>query len=255
MSNFAPRRSRGPAFPDLPPTLQPCAVLAAAPPPDALRTALLSSLIYSLLGGGIVALASLAPPIVAVIVPPTSDPGRVVEFDGPPLERPVSRPASPPAANPAENTSMEAASPVQNLPPETAPAGLSTLDRSREVPVGPPGLPGAVLGGGTVPGAASDGASAGQAVHDFSGSAPTVLRRVDPVYPGLALRSRVQGTVVLMMVVDDQGVPMQVRVLDGHPALQEAALQAARQWRFEPARFDGQPVAASFRLTLNFRLR
>lgn len=255
MSNFAPRRSRGPVFPDLPPTLQPCAVLAAAPPPDALRTALLSSLIYSLLGGGIVALASLAPPLVEVIVPPTSDPGRVVEFDGPPIERPVTRQASPPAAAPAGTASTETALPVQNLPPETAPAGLSILDRSREVPAGPPGLPGTGQEGGSAPGVAPFGASSGRAVHDFTGSAPAILRRVDPVYPGLALRSRVQGTVVLMMVVDDQGVPMQVRVLEGHPALQEAALQAARQWRFEPARFDGQPVAASFRLTLNFRLR
>jgi protein TonB len=78
---------------------------------------------------------------------------------------------------------------------------------------------------------------------------------VEPLYPDFARRARVQGTVVLMMVVDEQGVPIQVRALEGHAALQEAALQAARQWRFEPARLDGRPVSASFRLTLNFRLR
>jgi protein TonB len=92
-------------------------------------------------------------------------------------------------------------------------------------------------------------------IHDFTATAPAILRRVDPIYPDLARRAHVQGTVVLMMIVDDRGVPMQVNILDGPPALQEVALQAARQWRFEPALMDGHPVPASFRLTLNFRLR
>jgi protein TonB len=92
-------------------------------------------------------------------------------------------------------------------------------------------------------------------IHDFSMTGLTPRHRVDPLYPDFARRARIQGTVVLMMIVNERGVPMQVRALDGHPALQEAALQAARQWRFEPARLDGLPVAASFRLTLNFRLR
>lgn len=98
-------------------------------------------------------------------------------------------------------------------------------------------------------------AAAGPVIHDFSMTGLAPLHRVDPLYPDFARRARIQGTVVLLMTVDERGVPLQVRALDGHPALQEAAMQAARQWRFEPARLDGRPVAASFRLTLNFRLR
>jgi protein TonB len=82
-----------------------------------------------------------------------------------------------------------------------------------------------------------------------------VLRRVDPVYPDFARRSRIQGPVVLMLTVDEHGQPIQVQVLQGHPVFHEVALQAARQWRFEPARLGGRAVAASFRLTLNFSLR
>ena len=92
-------------------------------------------------------------------------------------------------------------------------------------------------------------------VHDFTTVGLAVLRQVDPVYPEFARRARIQGPVVLLMTVDEQGQPIQVQVLEGHPVFREAATQAARQWRFEPARVDGRPVAASFRLTLKFSLR
>jgi len=82
-----------------------------------------------------------------------------------------------------------------------------------------------------------------------------VLRQVDPVYPEFARRARIQGPVVLMMTIDEQGQPIQVQVLEGHPAFHDAARQAARQWRFEPAHVNGRPVMASFRLTLKFTLR
>jgi len=124
------------------------------------------------------------------------------------------------------------------------------VDCSHETPGVGPTLPGP-----TVPAPGPSGPGTSPQIHDFTASAPAILHRVDPFYPDLARRARVQGTVVLMMVVDERGVPMQVRVLDGPVALQDAALQAARQWRFEPAQMDGHPVAASFRLTLNFRLR
>ncbi len=92
-------------------------------------------------------------------------------------------------------------------------------------------------------------------VHDFSMVGLAVLHRVDPVYPDFARSARIQGPVVLMMTVDERGQPSQVQVLEGHPVFHEAALQAARQWRFEPARLDGQPASATFRLALKFSLR
>ena len=146
--------------------------------------------------------------------------------------------------------STSSGAPTRADPVEPA-AGLPAMDRHLEVPGGA----GPALPGPAVPASGIAGPAAGPVVHDFTATAPAILRRVDPIYPDLARRAHVQGTVVLMMVVDELGVPMQVRLLDGHPALQDAAMQAARQWRFEPAQMDGHPVAASFRLTLNFRLR
>ena len=146
--------------------------------------------------------------------------------------------------------STNSGAPTRADPVEPA-AGLPTTDRHLESPGGAgPALPGLA-----VPGSGAAGPATGPVIHDFTATAPAILRRVDPIYPDLARRAHVQGTVVLMMIVDDRGVPMQVNVLDGPPALQEVALQAARQWRFEPALMDGHPVPASFRLTLNFRLR
>lgn len=251
MSNFAPRRGRGPVFPDLPPTLQPHAVLAAAPASDVVRTATLSGLVYLLLAAGAIALASLGPKAILPPVLPPAPPWRPVELDGPPRPRPIERVAP---ANPGTSATaggLVAPNAPSRADPEALAAGLPTRDRAFEAPTTGPALPGTLPLGPAGP----PSASTGPVIHDFSSTAPAILRRADPIYPDLARRAHIQGTVVLLMVVDESGAPMQVRVLEGHPALQEAALQAARQWRFEPAQMDGHPVAASFRLTLNFRLR
>ncbi|WP_243287525.1 energy transducer TonB [Geothrix terrae] len=250
MSILALRRGRGPAFPDLPPTLQPHAVLASAPPSDTFRAASLSALTYLLLAGGAVILASFGPKAVLAPVLPPAPPWRPVELDGPPRTRPVERMLPTVAGGTGSGTLAAPSGAPARADPDEAAAGFPTVDRSSEVPAGGPALPGPA-----VPTSVPAGPASGPVIHDFTAIAPAILRRVDPIYPDLARRAHVQGTVVLMMVVDESGVPMQVRVLDGHPALQDAALQAARQWRFEPAQMDGRPVVASFRLTLNFRLR
>jgi len=250
MFNHAPRRGRGPAFPDLPPTLQPHAILAAAPASDVLRTATLSCLVYLLLAGGAIALASFGPKTVLVPILSPAPPWRPVELEGPPRSRPVERVQTPSAGAGGFGGGPAATAPSR-ADPDLPSQGLPKVDRALEVPGAGPAVPGTVPPSPAGPAVAA----AGPIIHDFSATAPGILRRVDPVYPDLARRAHIQGTVVLMMVVDEFGVPMQVRVLDGHPALQDAALQAARQWRFEPARMDGRAVAASFRITLNFRLR
>jgi protein TonB len=136
--------------------------------------------------------------------------------------------------------------------PDLAPAFLSTVDHHGDLP------PVGVLKDGpdvSTSDTKEPQVSARPVIHDFSMEGLAVLHRVDPIYPELARRARLQGPVVLLMTVDERGLPIQVQVLEGAPAFHEAALQAARQWRFEPARLEGRPVAASFRLTLKFSLR
>jgi len=88
-------------------------------------------------------------------------------------------------------------------------------------------------------------------------SEPVVVQKDPPVYPKDAKEEGVQGMVLLSAALDTHGVPLDIRVLhSADPRLAEAALQAARQWRWEPARLaDGTPIAVYFTLTFNFRLR
>jgi TonB family protein len=85
---------------------------------------------------------------------------------------------------------------------------------------------------------------------------PRVVKRVDPQYPKEARENRVTGVVILEAVIDKEGRVEQVRALKGIPfGLTEAAMDAVRQWEFEPALKDGVPVTVFFNLTVNFRLK
>jgi protein TonB len=72
---------------------------------------------------------------------------------------------------------------------------------------------------------------------------PRPIERVMPVYPERALKDRVRGVVVLRVLVSETGQPIEVKVQSGaRQDLTDAAVAAARQWRFEPARKAGVPV-------------
>jgi len=74
-----------------------------------------------------------------------------------------------------------------------------------------------------------------------------------PVYPEKALTQRVRGLVVLKVVVSELGVPEKITVQKGARAdLTQAAVEAARQWRFEPARKGGQAVRATTTIRFPF---
>jgi TonB family protein len=85
---------------------------------------------------------------------------------------------------------------------------------------------------------------------------PVKVKDATPVYPKSAKEEGVQGIVILQATLDIHGTPQSIRVLHSpDPRLSEAALETARQWRWEPARTpDGQPIAVYFALTFNFRL-
>ena len=62
-----------------------------------------------------------------------------------------------------------------------------------------------------------------------------VVRKVEPVYPAMALLNRIRGVVRLELVVAANGKVTSAKVLGGSPLLAYAATNAARQWRFEAA--------------------
>jgi len=86
-------------------------------------------------------------------------------------------------------------------------------------------------------------------------SAPRVLHQPEPKYSKEARKEKFQGTCVLWVVVGTDGKPHDIRVKRtlGH-GLDEEAIKAVKKWTFEPARKDGQPVAAQVNVVVTFRL-
>jgi protein TonB len=88
-------------------------------------------------------------------------------------------------------------------------------------------------------------------------TAPRVITEVKPTYTNAALSERIQGTVVLELVVRANGVPSDIRVLRSLDpgGLDQEAIVAASQWRFVPGRFANTPVDVVVTLMLDFRIR
>jgi TonB family protein len=86
-------------------------------------------------------------------------------------------------------------------------------------------------------------------------SAPKALYAPDPEYSEEARKAKYQGTVVLWLVVDASGHPQQIRVQRAlGMGLDEKAIEAVKQWKFDPARKDGQAVPVMINVEVNFRL-
>jgi protein TonB len=79
-------------------------------------------------------------------------------------------------------------------------------------------------------------------------------RKVQPIYPALARSRRLQGTVVLQVVIDEVGEVRNLRTVSGDAVLAQAAIDAVRQWRYQPYRLNGQPVKMPIQITVNFTL-
>lgn len=83
---------------------------------------------------------------------------------------------------------------------------------------------------------------------------PKVISRVEPAYTEEAKKQRVAGIVILEIDINESGVVTDARVLKPLPfGLDQAAIEAVRQWRFEPALENGEPVAVKFNITINFK--
>jgi protein TonB len=80
------------------------------------------------------------------------------------------------------------------------------------------------------------------------------LKRVEPSYPELARIARAQGTVTIEVTINEQGTVESARAMSGHPLLRDAALNAARAWRWNPTRLNGMAVKVIGTITFNFKL-
>lgn len=83
---------------------------------------------------------------------------------------------------------------------------------------------------------------------------PTPTVQVKPDYPEFARVAQIQGTVVLRVFVNSDGTICTVRVKNSITGLDDAAINAVKQWQFNPASLKGVPVGAWFDVPMNFHL-
>lgn len=178
----------------------------------------------------------------------------------PPPAAPAATPSKPKATTPVPPTSPRAA-PVE-APPEIAEEIHVDITNEEGVLDGVEGgIPGGVIGGfiADLPQPPPPPPPPAPVARDpvrVGGDlkAPALLERVEPEYPPLAIRAKVQGVVILEALVDRDGRVESVRVLRSIPLLDNAAIAAVRQWRYSPLLLNGQPERFVLTVTLSFSL-
>lgn len=227
-------------------------------PPAHIGTRSRFTLPLSLAAHAVALTALIVVPLVATDVLPLPDELRAVVLETPELPAEPPKPI-PPAPTPQATTPVNPyAAPVE------APSSITA-----EAPVRPPTDLGDVALGSTFTGAVfgADGdnrvsgltpppAPAARAPVRPGGAitAPTKVHNVAPEYPPTARAARIQGIVIIQATIGVDGRVVNAEVLRPVPFLDQAALDAVRQWRFTPTRLNGEPVAVIMTVSVNFTL-
>jgi protein TonB len=80
-----------------------------------------------------------------------------------------------------------------------------------------------------------------------------IIKRVAPVYPAAAHDANISGQVTVSVQIDEKGNVRSAKALDGPLALRQSAENAAKQWKFNPARKNGLPVPETQRIQFVFQ--
>ncbi len=84
---------------------------------------------------------------------------------------------------------------------------------------------------------------------------PKKLKHVMPIYPPIAQSARVQGIVIIEATIGVDGNVTDARVIRSVALLDQAALEAVRQWKFTPTELNGVKVPVIMTVTVNFTLQ
>ena len=186
----------------------------------------------------------------------------------------IKQPAVPRRRKAKQRTPRTAAQPDQS--PAAAPIVMSRTvlpplevvvvagDEHREVQAGsnsvkvdlPPGAPVTPTQAASAPPTSGPAgvAEATTRVHLSPGAAQILSRPVEPNYPLLAKQMKIQGAVVLHVLIGRDGTIQHLQVLSGPTILSAAAREAVKQWRFRPYLQSGQAVETEARITVNFTI-
>jgi len=174
------------------------------------------------------------------------------------------------AAPRSDRAAVPASEPVNsNAAPLRAPDDLPAVEPSEPVrsaggekcvdgcvPGGvPDGIGTPLPGAGAVPGPPAPAPAMPQPIHLHSGmQSPRKIVDVQPVYPSLAVSAHHEGLVILEAILDARGNVTSLRTLRSDPLLDQAALDAVRQWKYSPALLNGVPVPVIMTITVKFSL-
>lgn len=81
-----------------------------------------------------------------------------------------------------------------------------------------------------------------------------LIRKIPPMYPPLARQARIQGTVILKIVIKKDGDVRDLQLVSGHPMLAPAAIEAVKQWKYQPYTKDGEVVEVSTMVRVIFSM-
>jgi|GEM_PF-1691499 len=138
---------------------------------------------------------------------------------------------------------IEKKSPAAGDDPKKSPVKIGVDGRVEGGVIGTPGS-------GKTPGSTTP-------IRIASGETPRLIKKVKPKYPEIAKKARIQGRVILDVAVDIYGkvIPGSIKVLSGQPLLRQAAVDAVKQWVYEPYIKEGVPKSVRFSLVVNFNLK
>ncbi len=178
----------------------------------------------------------------------------------PPAARRAAAPAPRKDVAPARTSSLAApVVPRAEIKPEDviepAPPVIAAAHVDEGVPGGADeGVPGGIVGGVLERAAVDESAPASAVRVGGAIKEPKKLKNVTPVYPAVAARGKVEGVVILEIAIQPNGHVEDVRILRGIPLLDDAAVDAARQWVFAPTLFRGVPVSVMMTVSVRFSL-
>ena len=173
-------------------------------------------------------------------------------------------PSGAPKSNPR---SSDASQSPPAPPPAAPPLAPIEIPSSIEPDTGNEGSPGGVEGGveGGVAGGVGQGlaVSTGSSGRSSSGpvrlgntlAPPRKIKDVRPAYPPVALLTQVRGSVIIEITIGTDGKVQEAAVIHSVPQLDQAALEAVRQWEYEPTRVNGMFVALIMTVVVNFAIQ
>lgn len=153
---------------------------------------------------------------------------------------------------PAADEPISEPEPIPESVRETAPADIPASSQASDLITMPESREASADGNTGPPG--------GEEIHGIpdlpEDTGPSLVTAINPVYPVPARRLGVEGVVVLDVVIDPRGVPIECIVIPprAHKVLEKSALAAVMQARFSPGMENGQPIQDTYRLKVRFEL-